>query len=179
MFFLLTFKKEYYMLLMEKRRDATRPSIFFKPQKFALQKGTVEHTSQSPACGAFLFLAGAHRRERLQAVFSESLRRVHAKSDRTAEFSRFKSDRPLISPSVSISFSWLPLTIDHPLSFSTCTLIGAWFRQRQIYKLIQLSNGASPIPPCNYNRGVRGESKDRLRNADGSKRTSRNSKQNW
>ena len=135
--FLLTQRKGFCMLLMEKRYVGKKPFIFSKPQKFALQKGTGCQRSQSPACGAFLF------------------------------------------PSDSISFSWLPLTIDHPLSFSTCTLIGAWFRQRQIYKLIQLSNGASPIPPCNYNRGVRGESKDRLRNADGSKRTSRNSKQNW
>jgi len=156
----------------------TRISISSKPQSLALQRAARTQRRVSN-CGAFLFVAGAHRRERLQAVFSESLRRVHAKSDRTAEFSRFKSDRPLIFPSDSISQQRLTLEADDKQSFCTCTFIGAWFRQRQIYKLIQLSNGASPIPPCNYNRGVRGESKDRLRNADGSKRTSRNSKQNW
>jgi hypothetical protein len=74
--FLLTLKKEFCMLPVEKSWYATKLSIFFKPQKFALQKGTVEHTSQSPACGAFLFPSDSisHNRDFSQVHLSAGKR---------------------------------------------------------------------------------------------------------
>lgn len=43
------------MFPVEKKRVGKQLSIFSKPQKFALRKGTRRQHGESPTCGAFLF----------------------------------------------------------------------------------------------------------------------------
>ena len=70
----LTSIGENVMFLTEKRWNAKKTCIFFEPQNFALRKGTVEHSSQSPTCGAFLFPSVSIPQQRFSTKADDSSR---------------------------------------------------------------------------------------------------------